>query len=225
MWRTTVIVIVSIVAISLAFIIFDALRPVTLPRPIHAEGVSPTCATLPADPSSSLSSNEAAGVFLNNLGLPRLDCGPSGADEVYRFTWGHAFSQPHPISVTIMRRGTAVSVDAREYQFTRRPPYSIVTETNHDVTMLEWHQIENAVDASPFWTVAGYTPDGAFDGGSWIIEARIHDGYHRASWWEPGSAHERGGEEFKMAAMQIARLGGYVYRNPSEAIGWERTAR
>ena len=219
------ILIVSAVAVGFAVSIYDALQPLTLPRPIHVEPVSPTCAMLPTDPLASMSSHERSGMFLNNLGLPRLDCGSTRADEIYRFAWGHAFSLPHPISVTVMRKGTAISVDAREYQLTGRPPFPIVAETNHNLTMQEWHQVEDAVDRSPFWAVDSYLPDGAVDGGSWIIEARVHGGYHRAWWWEPGSTgDDPGGKEFRLAAMQIARLGRYRYRDPAEAIGWEHIA-
>ena len=182
MWRRIAILIVSAGVIGVAFSIYDALRPLALPRPIHVERVSATCSTLPTDPLAAMSSGERLGMFINDLGLPRLDCGAIRADEVYRFAWGHAFNLPHPISVTVTRSGTTVTVDAREYQLAGQPPYPVVFETIHNLTMNEWRQIANAVDTSPFWALEHYQPDGAVDGGSWIIEARVHDGYHRA-WW------------------------------------------
>src|SRR6267378_1210832 len=112
MSRRVAILIVCGLAVIVAVWTSASPAPERVPDASRAVLASETCSALG---KQLVSDEERMALFVTGLKEHRLDCGPSNADEVYRFTWVAAFRIYHPITVSIMRTGDVVVAVTREY--------------------------------------------------------------------------------------------------------------
>jgi hypothetical protein len=124
------------------------------------------------------------------MGEPLLACGRSGADEVYRLTWSHAFSQFDPYVIRGERSGSDARVSVSVFRYFETGEYGFgglvklkrvkrMTSSEKRLTMAEWTQLTRAVERADFWnsehTLCFLEQ---IDGDCRVLEGRSGHGYH-----------------------------------------------
>ena len=118
--------------------------------------------------------------------LCALGVGPlyDSTEEVYRFTYIHAFGEPYTIEVTLQQDGTGTL----HYAVGDEPASSssvIILEGDILLTQEQVKLLQDALTEADFWNLPDEIEQRGLDGSEWILEG-VKDGtYHAVDRWAP----------------------------------------
>jgi hypothetical protein len=137
---------------------------------------------------------------------PVLACGAFGANEAFRLTWTHAFTQFPPLVIRAVRSGERRTVVAAVFDWAPKPSGAVIlrVRTRHERSLSEdeWVKLSSAINAAEFWNTPGGLKEFGNDGSTWLLEGRRNRGYHMVMKWSPDDG------SFRSAALYLIRLGG-----------------
>ena len=199
MWRPFAILTVCGIVVLVA--VWSSTTPVLerLPDPTRAVRVPESCPSLAKLPANS---DELFPQFIGHLKEFRLDCGPVNADEVYRFTWAHAFVTHHPITVTVLQTGDVVVAVTKEYGWEQSSlSFTLLSQRERQIALRDWAHVRTMLANIEFWNMEPEPVLGC-DGSTWTVEGRVGRRYHRVSRWSPADS------SFRRVALEMLKLGG-----------------
>ena len=130
-------------------------------------------------------------VHLRAMSEASLSCGIEKSVTSYRFTWLRTFHHPIAVRVTNSTGVTclvAVELDgAGGYA-----PGGVKNRVQKTLTPEQWAEIQNAIEASDFWSEATQDPARTgFDGAQWVVEGERNESYHVVDRWSPEQGTQR----------------------------------